>query len=157
VAQSGAAPEQAAAPEAGGLRTVVARRSLAPDSSARAVTVMHAGGTFLAQEWCGGSHHDHRALHVRQRCLRGAGLLLLLAESGLVLAAVTELADRRTEGRAVCRWCSVLNCAPLASWWDCSLYEVSLDDLGQPPTAPAPLPEGARNQTAPEPNATQGA
>ena len=133
-------------------------RGLAPDSAhARAVTVTRAGGTFLAREWCGGKERDHRALHVRQRCLRGAGLLLLLVESGLILAAVTELADRRTEGRAVCRWCSVLNCAPLASWWDCSLYEVSLDDLGQPPTTPAPLPEGARNQTAPEPNATQGA
>ena len=71
---------------------------------------------------------QQRALHVRQRRLRGAGLLLLLAESGLILSALAELADQRTEGRDVCRWCSALNCAPLASWWDCSLYEVSLGE-----------------------------
>ena len=137
--------QRAAAP--GGMRPVVARHSLAP---ARAVT--RAGGSLFAREWCGGSH---RALHVRQRSLRGAGLLLLLVETCFIFAAMGELAGRRTESRAVCRWCSVLNCAPI-SWWDCSVYEVSLDDVGQSLSTPS-LPEDPQNQTAPEPSTTQGA
>ena len=56
------------------------------------------------------------------------GAQLVRAGEWRAASALAELADQRTEGRDVCRWCSALNCAPLASWWDCSLYEVSLGE-----------------------------